>query len=228
MDFYDNNYADPPHFPCEARGILNVFFGKHRKPFQYYGNPANQSGYKTDYKAIRDFDRLPDNNISWWSNVIYDPQADPTGMVPTTAYCSDGSSGNKTDCESAGHWWRPAHRMGEPEHFTIPTFDIPNGQPIDAITWGNGTSYSRASQTIDVVAKVDVGSTGTLYAVWGGTAKLMTITGTKSGLNTWEVTFTAADGVHDVGDSSAGRVYVINVDETADNHDLLAQIYTDL
>jgi hypothetical protein len=228
QDFYDDGYADPPHYPCYGRGSLTVFFGKHRKSFQYYANPAGQSTYKAEYKAIRDLDALPDDSISWWSNVIYDPQADPTGMVPVTSFCSDPSLTNQTDCENAEHWWRPAHVMGTPEHFTIPTFDQPIGNPIDAITITNGTSYSSNSATIDVEAKVDVGSAGTIYAVWAGKAKPMTITGTRQGLNTWSVTFDSTDGVHALGDSAAGRVYVINVDETSDNHDLLEQAFTDL
>ena len=80
-------------------------------------------------------------------------------------------------------------------------------------------------RTINVVADVSDSSTGVIYAIWSGVVKPMTISLKLGGTNTWTVTFTAADGVHDLGDTAAGRVYVINVDETSDNHNLLYQVF---
>jgi len=230
---YSDGFVDPPHYPVPGRGHLAVFFGKHRKPFKYYAQ-TGQSGNKSSYKAIRDDDALPDNSISWWANVIYDPQADPTGMVPTADYCSDPAITDETICENAGHWWHPGHRMGEPEHFTIPTFDSPSNDPLDAITIQNGTGYSSRDLLITVEATTNTSSTGggttnnKIYAIWGGITKPMVLDSSSGGIDTWLVTFTAADGVFDVGDSTAGRVYVISVDEGSDNHDLLYQVFTDL
>jgi hypothetical protein len=223
---------DPPHYPYASKGILTVFYGKQRKLKDYYKG-TGQQGNKTKYQAIRDADALPDNSVSWWANVIYDPQSDPTGMVPTAAYCSDPSltASGKAACEGAGEWWRPGHRLGEPEYFHVPTFDLPIGTAIDAITivTGNGgTEYDARNVLLDVVAEIDSGSTGVIYAIWAGVKKPMTITGTQGSTNEWSVQYTAADGITDLGDNIAGRVYVINVDESGDNYDLLDQAYYDL
>jgi hypothetical protein len=53
---------------------------------------------------------------------------------------------------------------------------------------------------------------------------------TSAGGTTWEATFTAADGVSDMNgnDAVTGRVYVVNVDESGDNHDVLASAYHDM
>jgi hypothetical protein len=218
---------DPPHFPIASRGVLNVFYGKHRYPYQYYKS-TGQQGNKNAYKAIRDADAVPDDAVTWWADVIYDPQADPTGMVPTADYCSDPSLTTKTACESAtpAQWWRPGHRLGEAEHFTIPTFDVPVPGPDDTITinTGNGeTAYDAGTATITVDADVSSSTTGTIYAIWAGVKKKMNLDSSSGGTDTWRITFTAADGVPDTGDTAIGRVYVINVDESGDNHDLLYQ-----
>jgi len=226
QDFSDG-FVDPPHFPHPGRGNLNVFYGKHRKPNKYYQS-TGQSGNKNAYKAIRDLDALPDDSISWWANIVFDPQADPTGMVPTTDYCSDPSLTTKTSCENAGHWWRLGHRMGEAEHFTIPTFDSPSNNPVDAITIGGGTDYSARDVLLTVEASTDTSSTGVIYAIWAGVVKQMVLDSSGGGTNTWLVDFTAADGVGDLGDTVAGRVYVISVDESSENNDLLYQVFTDL
>jgi len=227
LDITDDGLVDPPHFPIASRGVLNVFYGTHRKPYIYYKG-TGQQGNKGSYQDIRDADALPDDSVTWWADVIYDPQADPTGMVPTVGYCSDRSLATKTACESAvpKQWWRPGHRLGEPEYFSIPTFDIPIGTAVDTITIdtsNGGSEYDEGAQTILVVAEIDAASTGVIYALWAGVKKPMTIDSSQGGTNTWTVTFTAADGVSDQGDQAIGRVYVISVDESGDNHDLLHQ-----
>ena len=149
-------------------------------------------------------------------------------MVPTADYCSDPALTDKTSCESAGQWWRPGHRMGEPEHFTIPTFDSPINNPVDAITITLNTAYVSSTPAINVEAQTSTSSTGVIYAIWGGVTKPMVLQSSSGGTDTWFYSFTAADGVVDFGDSVAGRVYVISVDESTDNHDLLYQVFTDL
>ena len=121
--------------------------------------------------------------------------------------------------------------MGEPEYFSIPTFDTPINNAVDTITIdksNGGTDYDEAAQTILVLADVDASSTGVIYSIWAGVKKKMTIDSSSGGINTWTATFTAADGVSDDGDQAVGRIYVINVDESTDNHDLLYQAYEDL
>ncbi|MDH3543420.1 MAG: hypothetical protein OEM80_12275, partial [Desulfobulbaceae bacterium] len=111
-------------------------------------------------------------------------------------------------------------------YFSIPTFDIPIGTAVDTITIdtsNGGSEYDEGAQTILVVAEIDAASTGVIYALWAGVKKPMTIDSSQGGTNTWTVTFTAADGVSDQGDQAIGRVYVISVDESGDNHDLLHQ-----
>ena len=181
-------------------------------------------------------------------------------MVPTVGYCTDGSSPDKTTCETKGYctiptwlnqtdcetneeiwrwyWWRPGHRLGEPEYFAIPTFDAPVGTGDDTVTIIKGkgdTEYLDAAQTINVVAETltasTAGDTNTnkVYAIWAGVRKKMTLDSSGGGTDTWTATFTAADGVSDMNsDAAVGRVYVVNVDESGDNHDLLAQAYEDL
>jgi hypothetical protein len=224
---YSDGFVDPPYYPFVGRGDLSVFFGTHRKPYKYYQGTGQQS-YKGNYQDIRDGDALPDDAISWWADVVYDPQADPTGMVPITDYCSDPSLTTKTACENAGQWWRLGHRMGEPEHFTIPTFDTPINNQVDAITFHRDTGYTARDVIINVVVEIDASSTGVIYAIWAGVKKPMVLDSSQGGTNTWIVDFTAADGVTDLGDTAAGRLYVISVDESGDNHDLLYQVFQDL
>jgi hypothetical protein len=252
-DITDDGLVDPPHFPHAGRGVLSVFFGKQRFPYEHYKGTGQQNS-KGKYQEIRDQDALADNSVTWWADVIYDPQSDPTGMVPTVGYCTDGSSPDKTTCEANGYctiptwlnqtdcetneeiwrwyWWRPGHRLGEPEYFSVPTFDIPVGTATDTITIDTskgGTEYDDAAQTINVVAETDSASTGVIYAIWAGVKKKMTLDSSGGGTDTWTATFTAADGVSDMNsDDAVGRVYVVNVDESGDNHDLLYQAYEDL
>jgi hypothetical protein len=126
--------------------------------------------------------------------------------------------------------------MGEPEHFTIPTFDTPLNNPVDEIIIGtaNGeTEYDAGAATITVYAETQTASTAgdtntnKVYAIWAGVKKKMTLQST-GGTDTWLITFTAADGVPDDGDQAVGRIYVIMVDESSDNHDLLYQVYHDM
>jgi hypothetical protein len=99
---------------------------------------------------------------------------------------------------------------------------------VDAITIGGGTGYSARDVLLTVEASTDTSSTGVIYAIWAGVVKQMVLDSSGGGTNTWLVDFTAADGVGDLGDTVAGRVYVISVDESGDNNDLLYQVFTDL
>ncbi len=115
----------------------------------------------------------------------------------------------------------------------IPTFDTPVGTGTDTITIDTGkqagTEYDAAARTIYVKADVSDSSTGVLYAIWAGVKKKMTIESSGGGTNTWSFTFTAADGVSDMRgtDTYIGRVYVVNIDESGDNNDVLAQDFVD-
>jgi hypothetical protein len=96
----------------------------------------------------------------------------------------------------------------------------------------NETEYDEGGQTITVYAETQTASTAgdtntnKVYAIWAGVKKKMTLQST-GGTDTWLITFTAADGVPDTGDTAIGRIYVIMVDESSDNHDLLYQVYHD-
>jgi hypothetical protein len=256
-DITDDGLVDPPFFPYASRGVLAVFYGKHRYPYKYYFGTGQQNSSQK-YKAIRDLDALADDAVTWWSDVIYDPQSDPTGMVPTADSCSDGISGDKTTCEANGYctdtqylnetdcttngatwrpqWWRPGHRLGEPEYFSIPTFDIPLNNSVDEIIIGtrNGeTDWDPGTATITVYAETQTASTAgdtntnKIYAIWAGVKKKMTLDSSSGGTDAWRITFTSADGVSDTADTAPGRIYVISVDESGDNHDLLWQAHHD-